>query len=91
MYMSKTSASQFKTKMGRYMKAVRAGEEVVITDRGEPVARLVPIKPALEGSAPVSSHPRHPTAPPLGSLKVRAIRKSGVDTLAILREERDRR
>lgn len=32
-----------KTQLSRLLQEVRAGEDVVITNRGEPVARLVPV------------------------------------------------
>jgi prevent-host-death family protein len=39
--------SELKARLSRYLDRVKAGEEVVITDRGTPVAKLVPI-PAAE-------------------------------------------
>ncbi len=88
----RTSASRLKAKLGRYMRAVRAGEEVVVTDREEPVARLVPFR---EGDAkpealPVSK-PIDPTAPPLGEVEVRPIKYRGRSTTSILAEDRKRR
>jgi prevent-host-death family protein len=43
--------SEAKNRLSRLIKAVQAGEEVVIANRGEPVARLVP---ARETSAATS-------------------------------------
>ena len=43
--------SEAKNRLSRLIKAVQAGEEVVITNRGVPVARLVP---AGETSAAIS-------------------------------------
>jgi prevent-host-death family protein len=40
--------SEAKNRLSRLIKAVQAGEEVVISNRGDPVARLVP---AVETSA----------------------------------------
>jgi prevent-host-death family protein len=40
--------SELKAQLSRYLDRVKAGQEVVITDRGTPVAKLVPI-PAAEG------------------------------------------
>lgn len=34
---------ELKAKLSAYLRKVRAGESVVVTDRGEPVARLVPV------------------------------------------------
>ncbi len=39
------SIREMKNRLSQYLKRVRAGCEVVITDRGKPVARLVPIRP----------------------------------------------
>lgn len=40
--MQKVGSREFKNRMGQYLKAVRRGESLVITDRGEPVAKVVP-------------------------------------------------
>jgi prevent-host-death family protein len=42
-----------KTRLSQLVKAAQAGQEVVISNRGEPVARLVPVakEPAVTGSA----------------------------------------
>lgn len=45
--MKKTVAvAEIKAQLSRYLRQVKAGEEVLITERGTPVARLVPIGPA---------------------------------------------
>jgi prevent-host-death family protein len=33
-------------KFSKIMKAVRGGEEVLLTERGKPLARIVPVRPA---------------------------------------------
>jgi prevent-host-death family protein len=35
--------SELKAKLSEYLARVKAGEEVVVTERGRPVARLVPV------------------------------------------------
>ena len=40
-------ARELKTRLGRYLRRVRRGERLVVTDRGEPIAELRP----LEGNA----------------------------------------
>ena len=42
---------QLKARLSEFLSRVRAGEEVVITDRGTPVARMVPLegRRAVEG------------------------------------------
>ena len=41
--MRRVAISELKAKLSEYLKAVRAGEEVIVTDRGKPVARIAPI------------------------------------------------
>lgn len=78
--------------MGRFMKAVRAGKEVVITDRDQPIARLVPIQGPAEGAvADPIEKPADPGAPPLGELELRAIRYRGRPSAELLAEDRARR
>lgn len=91
MSMIKATASQLKAKMGRYMKAVREGKEVVVTDRDTPVARLVPMLGAVEPAGPRASAPRDPAAPPLGEVTVRGVRRRGTDSVAALLDDRARR
>jgi len=45
--MTTASISEAKAKLSALLNRVKAGEEVTITDRGRPVARIVPI-PATE-------------------------------------------
>ena len=40
---------ELKTRLGRYLRAVRQGQIIVVTDRGEPVAELRPIALAKSG------------------------------------------
>ena len=39
------AVSELKAGLSAYLARVKAGEEVVVTDRGTPVAKLVPIPP----------------------------------------------
>lgn len=39
--MKKASISILKARLSQYLDAVKGGEEVIVTDRGRPVARLV--------------------------------------------------
>jgi prevent-host-death family protein len=41
-----TAVSNLKARLSEYLNQVKAGNEVLITDRGKPVARLVPISRA---------------------------------------------
>lgn len=42
------SVSTLKARLSEFLSAVTQGEEVLITDRGAPVARLVPLSPTQE-------------------------------------------
>ena len=50
--MEHAGIAELKARLSGYLKKVRAGEEVLITDRGHPVARLTPVG----RSAEVPSH-----------------------------------
>jgi prevent-host-death family protein len=41
---------EFKNNLSRYLERVRQGDEVIVTDRGRPVARVVPIDAARRAS-----------------------------------------
>ena len=51
MIQERVSIGRLKARLSEYLRRVRAGEGVVVTDRGKPVARLVGLEgePALEG------------------------------------------
>lgn len=40
--MRKVGSREFKNRMGRYLQVVRKGQSLVITDRGQPVAKVSP-------------------------------------------------
>ncbi|HKZ51846.1 MAG TPA: type II toxin-antitoxin system prevent-host-death family antitoxin [Candidatus Acidoferrales bacterium] len=41
--MKKVGSREFKNRQGHYLRRVRQGETIVVTDRGEPVARVEPV------------------------------------------------
>ena len=41
---------EFKTRLGRYLREVRQGRTIVVTDRGEPVAEIRPVGIGAEPS-----------------------------------------
>lgn len=41
--MKSAAASQLKASLSKYLKWVKAGEEVLVTERGNPIAKLTPI------------------------------------------------
>ncbi|MSP58735.1 MAG: type II toxin-antitoxin system prevent-host-death family antitoxin [Myxococcales bacterium] len=88
--MSKTRSSELKAHLGKYLRAVRAGREIVVTDRDVPIARMIPYRAEVAQGLQIVE-PRDAAAPPLGKLTVRAVRVPGVDSTALLREDRTRR
>ena len=42
--MKTVSVSHLKASLSEYLAHVKAGEEVLVTDRGKPVARLLPVR-----------------------------------------------
>jgi len=46
---SVVSIRELKSRLSHYLRLARRGESVVITDRGIPVGRLVPVEHDLEG------------------------------------------
>jgi prevent-host-death family protein len=47
--MKKASVSELKTSLSEYLLGVKNGEEVLVTERGRPVARLIPALGAESG------------------------------------------
>ena len=41
--MKRTGVAELKAQLSRYLARVKAGEEIVVTERNVPVARLVPV------------------------------------------------
>ncbi|MBC7251748.1 MAG: type II toxin-antitoxin system prevent-host-death family antitoxin [Anaerolineae bacterium] len=50
--MENVGVRELKDRLGYYLRAVRQGRIVVVTSRGKPVARLVPISPQGETTLP---------------------------------------
>ena len=44
MVMTKVGIAQLKAHLSRYVRSIRRGETVVVLDRNEPVARIVPFE-----------------------------------------------
>ena len=47
--MKTAAVSELKARLSKYLNRVKTGEEVLITDRGNPVARLLPISRGMTG------------------------------------------
>ena len=44
--MSQVGVRELKNQLSRYLKRVQDGEEIIVTDRGRSVARIVPANPS---------------------------------------------
>lgn len=78
--MSTVGAFEAKTHLSRLLDKVEAGEEVTITRHGEPVAKLVPVKPARtkkEVDALIAEIKRTRKGTSLGGLSVRQLVNEG--------------
>lgn len=42
-YMIEVGVRELKNSLSRYLRRIREGETVVVTDRGEPIARIIPV------------------------------------------------
>jgi prevent-host-death family protein len=76
MAMNVVKIAELKDQLSRYLRSVEQGQEVVVTDRGRPIARIVPhesLIPRVRPIAPRRPFPgvrdrrRRPAAWPIGS------------------------
>lgn len=97
--MKTAGVAELKAHLSRYLAAVKEGEDVLVTDRGKPVARLVPLAPEAETDARLAELVRLGLAkPPSKSLdplellsRERAQDPGGRVLEALLEERRDGR
>ena len=45
MNMKTAAVSALKASLSEYLAGVKAGEEIIVTDRGKPIAKLIPLQP----------------------------------------------
>ena len=92
--MKKASISILKSQLSQYLDAVKAGEEVIVTERGRPIARLSPLDrtQAPAGRAVQLVREGRMRAPTRGSAKPAAGPSKAADpsgrSLAAILEER---
>ncbi len=87
--MKSVNIATFKAQLSKYLRAVKRGEEITVTDRNLPVAKVVPLQPATPFKLPLRKAPR--PAAELGRLRFPPVRGRPTDTLAFLLEERGER
>lgn len=63
---------ELRNQLSRYIERVKEGEEIIVTDRGRAVARVVPIdgedvlaRLIAEGKVTPAKYPRGPLGPPI--------------------------
>lgn len=94
--MTQVPISRLKAKLSEYLASVRAGEEIIVTDRGRPVARLVPIRGTRDMESRIdglvrSGRLRPPTAAPLNPAQLLEAAPSDPDGLGLAALLEDRR
>jgi prevent-host-death family protein len=50
----KASVAELKARLSEFLSAVKRGEDVIITDRGKPVARLTPLEQGTSQEARIA-------------------------------------
>lgn len=53
--MRRVAITDLKAKLSEHLAAVRAGEEMIVTDRGRPVARIAPVEGEREVESRVTA------------------------------------
>ena len=87
-------ARELKTRLGRYLRCVRDGRTILVTDRGEPIAELRPLPP--DTSVPAAllklASRRAVTLPARKAMRAfRPIRSKGRALSEAVREDREDR
>jgi prevent-host-death family protein len=52
--MEQVGVRELKNRLAHYLRTVRKGRSIIVTKRGEPIARLVPLPPPGHSSLPPS-------------------------------------
>lgn len=77
--------AELKAKLSEHLRTVRRGARITVLDRDTPIAEIVPVeRPGL-----VVTPPRDPR--PIGAIALPPPLNLGIDVVALLREDRDRR
>jgi prevent-host-death family protein len=93
--MRTVGSRELKNRLGRYLGLVGRGETIIVTDRGKPVARLVPPEPEPEKTYSVEDllkrleaegHLRRGTRP---FKRIKPIRVKGKPMSQMILEDRD--
>jgi len=84
--MKQVGVAELKDQLSTHLRAVEAGETVEVTDRGRPIARIVPTHHARAGRI-------RPAKRPFASVRDRTYPRltTAIDSLELLRQERAER
>jgi prevent-host-death family protein len=94
--MKTAAVSDLKARLSEYLKRVKAGEAVLITDRGNPVARLLPVPRASAGRDKIANMEKQGLVKlgsgklPKGFWKIPKPKDAGGSVLRALLDERER-
>ena len=47
MAIAKVGTRELKSKLSEYMRRVKGGETILVTERGKPIGQIIPVKPTL--------------------------------------------
>ncbi len=91
MQQSETGVRELKSRLSAFLRRVEAGNTIVITDHGRPIARIVPIAPTVEErmQALVESGLMAWTGGKLGPMKPVAISQGDRTVADLLLEDRE--
>jgi prevent-host-death family protein len=93
--MKTVGSRELKNRLGRYLGMVGKGETIIVTDRGKPVARIIPLTPKSEESVSLEQilqqleaegHLRRGTRP---FRRIKPIRVKGKPMSQMILEDRD--
>ena len=77
--------AELKAHLSRYLREVRAGQEIVINDRDQPIAKVVPFEAARK---PLLQMTKAKSPGGSGKLKFERLLKPGIDPLEFLQADR---
>ena len=85
--MNQIKISELKSQLSHYLRYVQQGEEIIVTERNRPVARVIPFLPLSTGLKirPAKKSPKN-----LTKIKIPKTPQN-TNSLSLLREDRDYR
>jgi prevent-host-death family protein len=48
MAITKVGTRELKSKLSEYMRRVKGGETILVTERGKPIGQIIPVKPTIQ-------------------------------------------